>query len=241
MSGPQAAGADGSAAREASADPHGRTLVVLGDSFTAGEGDPSGHGWVGPIAAAARGGLPESTTAYPLGICGDAVADVEARWRRELEARSRTRTVTHVMLAVGTNDAWALRLAGASADGAAADAATASLLRVLDGLEDLDVPLAVVGIPPLPEAEGDATGAALDRRWADVVAVRGLRRFPLREPLSADERWARALRSAPDGIHPDAEGYAAWADALLAQGVLEWLADLAPRSSRVPPAAGVAD
>lgn len=232
---PAATGAAGEVPPE-----EGRTVVVLGDSFTAGEGDPTGVGWVGPVVAVARRTLPAATTAYPLGVCGDAIADVETRWRHELEARSRTRTVTHVLLAIGTNDAWALREAGARADGPVAAAATASLERTLDALEGLGVPLGIVGIPPLPEHVADGLGAALDGRWAGVAAVRGLRRFDLREPLGADDRWARALRAAPDGIHPDAEGYAAWADALLAQGLVDWLGRTGGGPRRRTPSAAAA-
>lgn len=202
----------------------GRTLVVLGDSFTAGEGDPSGLGWTGHVAAAARASLPAASTVYPLGVCGQTVADVARRWRTEVSARSRTREVDHVLLAVGTNDVVGLLATGGSASGTAADAATAAAGALLDELLATGAAIAAVGVPPLPEIDADRVGAALDARWAALARERDVRWFDLHEPLGADPRWARALRTAPDGIHPDAEGYRAWADALLADGLLDWLA-----------------
>ena len=49
-------------------------VCVLGDSFTAGVGDPTGAGWVGPVAAAARRSGWELTV-YGLGVRRDTSVD----------------------------------------------------------------------------------------------------------------------------------------------------------------------
>lgn len=63
-----------------------RRVLVFGDSFTAGVGDPTALGWVGRVAAAAFA-AGEGMTFQPLGIRRDTTADVAARFGTELRAR----------------------------------------------------------------------------------------------------------------------------------------------------------
>lgn len=76
--------------------------VVLGDSFVAGMGDPSGAGWVGRMqrrldAADRRVEL------VRRGIGGDTSVDVERRWAFELSRHMRPGDRS-VVLSFGAND-----------------------------------------------------------------------------------------------------------------------------------------
>ena len=78
-------------------------VCFVGDSITAGVGDPTSLGWVGRFVAAARAdGL--DVTGHNLGVRRETGPQVAARWRAEAEPRLRHGDGFGVVLAVGVND-----------------------------------------------------------------------------------------------------------------------------------------
>jgi acyl-CoA thioesterase I len=144
-----------------------RRLLVFGDSYVAGVGDPEGRGWVGRVAAALHADG-AGVTAYPLGVRGDTTADVALRWRAETAARTRDPGLdVRVVFATGANDS-------VTRDGAPRvdPARSAALLgELLDGARGLGLPALVVGPAPVGDPEADARVLALDARFAAVATL----------------------------------------------------------------------
>lgn len=96
-------GPDGDAARVPEPLDGDVRVCVLGDSFTAGTGDPEHRGWVGRVAAAG----PQPVTVYNLGVRRETSADVLGRWRAECTARLPAGVDGRVVVAFGVNDTTA--------------------------------------------------------------------------------------------------------------------------------------
>jgi acyl-CoA thioesterase-1 len=201
-------------------------VCVLGDSFTAGVGDPSGAGWVGPVAAAARG-AGWDLTAYPLGVRRDTSVDVARRWPAETAWRLKDGDRYGVVVAVGLNDV-------VLEDGrrrVTRERSLAALAEVLDGAAARGWAALVVGPPPVSEAES-ARAADLSAGMAGVCAGRAVP-FVDTTGLADDAVWAAEV-AAGDAYHPSTRGYARLA-ALVEPVFLRWLAALVePSSPEVP-------
>lgn len=194
-----------------------RRVLVFGDSFTAGVGDPTALGWVGRVAAAAFA-AGEGMTFQPLGIRRDTTADVAARFGTELRARHVPGIDTRVVLATGANDCviedGVPRLPAARS--------TALLGELLRTCAAAGLPAFVVGPAPVGDPEADAEVAGLDRAFAGVCKDAGVPYVPVARALQADGEWLNEA-AAGDGAHPGAGGYAALARVVLAGGLLDWL------------------
>jgi acyl-CoA thioesterase-1 len=201
-------------------------VCVLGDSFTAGVGDPTGAGWVGPVATAARG-AGWDLTAYPLGVRRDTSVDVARRWPAETAWRLKDGDRYGVVVAVGLNDV-------VLEDGrrrVTRERSLAALAEVLDGAAARGWAALVVGPPPVSEAES-ARAADLSAGMAGVCAGRAVP-FVDTTGLADDAVWAAEV-AAGDAYHPSTRGYARLA-ALVEPVVLRWLAALVePSSPEVP-------
>lgn len=195
-----------------------RRVLVFGDSYVAGVGDPEGRGWVGRVVAASfAAGLP--LTAFALGVRRQTSIEVAARWRGEARPRIAGGSDCRVVFAVGVNDTTVEEGAERVAPGAA-QAALAAMLgeAATDGLRAF-----VVGPPPVADAAQTARVAAVSERFAAVCAARGVPYCDVLDPLRASAAWVREVVEG-DGAHPAAGGYDALARAILAGGLLEWLA-----------------
>ena len=199
-------------------DPGDRRVLVFGDSFVAGLGDPEARGWVGRVAAASwSAGLP--LVAYPLGIRRQTSVQVAARWREEARVRLVDCVQPRVVFSFGANDATV-------EDGrprVAPDDSVATLERVLADAAQLGLAAFVVGPPPVCEPEQDARIAGLSERFAAVCAARGVPFAGVTAALGASAVW-RAEAAAGDGAHPGAGGYEELARLVLAAGWLVWIA-----------------
>src|ERR1700712_2961442 len=84
-------------------------VCFLGDSFTLGQGDVQGLGWVGRVHAAERGrGI--ALTAYNLGVRGQTGAEIAARAAAEVTPRIAGKGDRRgVVIAVGANDVFQAR------------------------------------------------------------------------------------------------------------------------------------
>jgi lysophospholipase L1-like esterase len=193
-------------------------VCVFGDSFTAGVGDPTGAGWVGPVATAARD-AGHGLTAYGLGVRRDTSVDVAQRWPGEARSRLRDGDRHGVVFAFGTNDVDEQQgrrrvarersltvLAGLLAD--ARSAGWASL---------------VVGPPPVLDIGASARAADLARGMAGVCTRSGAPFVDL-GVLATDAVWTAEV-AAGDASHPSTAGYRRLA-AVVAPAFTAWLAGL---------------
>ncbi|MFZ0874212.1 MAG: GDSL-type esterase/lipase family protein [Pseudonocardiaceae bacterium] len=78
-------------------------VCFFGDSFTVAVGHPSGVGWVGRVAAAART-HGHDLTAYNLGVRRDTSLDLASRWLGEARVRLTDGDLFAVVFAFGIND-----------------------------------------------------------------------------------------------------------------------------------------
>ena len=198
-------------------------VCFLGDSFTAGVGDPTGAGWVGPVAAAARG-AGRDLTAYALGVRRDTSVDVARRWLAETSWRLRDGDRYGVVVAVGLNDV-------VLQDGrprVSRERSLTALAEVLDGAAAGGWPALVVGPPPVSDAGESARAADLSAGMGEVCAARVVP-FVDTTGLALDPVWIAEV-AAGDAYHPSTRGYARLA-ALVQPVVERWLGEhVAPSS-----------
>ena len=190
-------------------------VCVLGDSFTAGVGDPTGGGWVLPVAAAARR-AGWDLTLYGLGVRRDTSVDVARRWRAETSWRLRDGDRYGLVLAVGLNDV-------VLEDGrprVSPGRSVAAVAEVLDGASARGWPVLVVGPPPVSGEEESERSAGLSAAIADGCATRSVP-FVDTSGLAADPVWVAEV-GAGDAYHPSTRGYARLA-ARVEPVFLRWL------------------
>ncbi len=192
-------------------------VCVLGDSFTAGVGDPTGAGWVGPVATAARG-AGWDLTAYALGVRRDSSVDVARRWLAETGWRLRNGDRYGVVLAVGLNDV--VLQDGRSQ--VSPERSLAAVAEVLDGASARGWPALAVGPPPVSDAQESARAAGLSATMASSCAARSVP-FVDTTGLAADPVWVAEV-AAGDAYHPSTRGYARLA-ALVEPVFQRWLAE----------------
>jgi acyl-CoA thioesterase-1 len=199
-----------------------RRVLIFGDSFVAGVGDPTGRGWVGRVVAASfDAGLP--LVAYNLGVRRETSTEVAARWLDEARPRMRAPAGYGVVFGFGVNDTTVedgrLRVEP--------DEAVDALGRVLDRAAQLALPALVVGPPPAGEPAQDARVRDLSGAQQRVAAARGVPFVDVFGDLCANAAWT-AEAAAGDGGHPGAGGYGALARLVLAGGWLPWLGSCGP-------------
>ncbi|MGY1746231.1 GDSL-type esterase/lipase family protein [Blastococcus sp. SYSU D00695] len=193
-------------------------VCFVGDSFTAGVGDPEHLGWTGRLAARSeREGRP--LTRYVLGVRRETSAEVAARWMAECRPRlGGGDWESRLVLSVGVNDTTVEdgvpRLEPARS--------AAALGEVLAGAAAVGWPVLVVGPAAVADDAHNARTAALDARLAAVCAEHGVPHVPVLGALAADPTY-RAEVAAGDGAHPGAAGYALLAD-LVHPHWQDWLA-----------------
>lgn len=184
-------------------------VCFLGDSFTAGVGDPTRLGWVGRLAASAD---PHATslTVYNLGIRRDTSRQIHARWKAECLPRLPDTVDGRLVLSFGVND-MTRHGAGLRVD----PRTSAETLRTLLTEAAPGLPVLVVGPPPGLDPERNPRLADLDARYADVCAAQEVPYVSVFDVLADEPRW-RADLTAGDGVHPGADGYQVLADLVTA-------------------------
>lgn len=188
-------------------------ICFIGDSFVNGTGDPTGLGWVGRAAAAARRRGHDVTT-YNLGIRRDTSADVATRWQEEVSRRLPADIDGRLVFSFGANDCIV-------ENGAPRVAAERSLenARSILGAAKARHPILMLGPPPLPLGDAEPRVAALSQEFQALAAALDLPYLDLHTPLAAIGLWRIEL-AAGDGAHPGAAGYALIAD--LVEGWAPW-------------------
>ena len=198
-------------------------VCVLGDSFTAGVGDPTGAGWVGPVASSARR-AGWNLTVYDLGVRRDTSVDVARRWVAETSWRLREGDRYGVVVAVGLND---VVLEGGRPR-VPPERSIAALTGVLDGAAARGWPALAVGPPPVADAGESSRAAALSAGMAVACAARAVP-FVDATALARDPVWVAEVATG-DAYHPSAVGYARLA-ALVEPAFVRWLGGLVTPSS----------
>jgi acyl-CoA thioesterase I len=187
-------------------------LVVVGDAFAAGVGDPKALGWVGRVVA--RSQSPDlALTTYNLGVRDDSSADVLDRWREESAPRFAPGTEHRLVLAMGHGDV---------AQGLSTARSRLNLANVLDDAAAYTIPTLVVGPAPMLDPSFDDRLRVVAEAQADVCGRRGVPFVDCFEPLLRHEQWQSDLATG-DGIHPGQAGYGLIAWLVLHQGWPEWL------------------
>jgi acyl-CoA thioesterase I len=191
-------------------------LLVFGDSFVAGVGDPCGQGWVGRVVAAAfAAGCP--ITAYSLGVRRETSVEVAVRWRFEAMTRLAPGADCRVVFAVGANDTTLEE----GAQRVAPERSRMALEKMLDQAAEQALPAAVAGPPPVGDHAQRARCAALSGAFGELCAERAVPFWPVTD--LADSRVWIEEQAVGDGAHPAAGGYDVLARALLDAGLLAWL------------------
>jgi len=190
-----------------------RKLIVLGDSGVYGWGDPDEGGWCERLRRHWMG-LPGAPVLYPLGVRGDGLERVAARWRQEVSCRGELRRqLPHgVLLSLGLNDSARV----GRADGRPQldpEGFLFGLQQLLGQIRSM-APVLVLGLTPVDEQAMPYAEVL----WYGLEAVRHYERLleeacleadvpflPLLESLLADPAWLQWL--GPDGLHLNSEGH----------------------------------
>lgn len=215
------------------------TVVSLGDSLTAGEGDEDGLGFPGDLtalidAAPGRSG----STLVNLGMSGwDSTMMVEGGWNgpSQLDAAVAETTAAVaagspvlVTILIGSNDMWFL-YDGSGDEDAAAEVYRANLERTVRELTEAGA-VVVVGLPNDPslllatqdiaylnnylpnitEEEVQLMSPMSDRLGSIVAEIAAAYGARIVDTESA--LWADETLMADDLIHPNSAGYAVLAD-----------------------------
>ena len=218
-----------------------RQLVVLGDSGVHGWGDREGGGWCQRLRLQWMG-LPQTPVVYGLGVRGDGLERVAARWRSEWSCRGELRrhVPDGVLLSVGLNDTARV----GRVDGRpqlSLEGFGFGMARLLKEMRQ-NCSVLVLGLTPVDEhvmpfadclwysnRDIERYEAALGEvcHDADVPFL------PLHQSMRSDPSWLRWIE--PDGIHLNADGHAWIHDqvqgwrALLAWAQLETVSNVSVR------------
>lgn len=190
-----------------------RKLIVLGDSGVYGWGDPLEGGWCERLRRHWME-LPAGPVLYPLGVRGDGLERVAARWRTEVGCRGelRRQQPQGILLAVGLNDSARV----GRADGRPQLDPEGFLFGLQQWLAEASAiaPVLVLGLTPVEEQAmpfADVLWYSLEtvRRYEALLEEACMQAdvpfLPLLESLLADPSWPRWLLD--DGIHLNSEGH----------------------------------
>ena len=217
-----------------------RQLVVLGDSGVHGWGDRLGGGWCERLRLEWMG-LPDAPVIYPLGVRGDGLEAVSARWHSEWSCRGelRRQRPDGVLLSVGLNDT--ARIGRPNGRPQLSEEAYAFGMGQLLEAISRDSSVLVIGMTPvddhvMPFADCLWYANPMIERYEAVLAEtcrdHDVPFLTMHRPLLSEPNWLSWLE--PDGIHLNAEGHA-WMHQRLRQwtALLDW-AGLQPLKTLTP-------
>lgn len=185
-------------------------IHFIGDELVAGYGDPRALGWAGRVMARTPRELDAMWTS--LAVPGETTAQLADRWQEEVALRSSHTVPNRLVLGLGVADVLA---------GVSHARSRLSVANILDKAVSEHRACFVVGPPPLPCVDPDAT-AALSRAVAEVCHRRGTPFVDTFEPLRNHEQWMEDVTAA-GGEHPGQAGYGLMAWLVLHRGWYEWL------------------
>ena len=189
-------------------------IHFIGDEIVAGYGDVRALGWTGRVLAR----TPQEADLLPstLAIPGETLAQLAERWHDEVAPRSTHTRENRLVIGIGVGDVLA---------GMSAARSRLALANILDKASSEHRPCFVVGPPPLPHADTDAT-AALSHAAAEVCRRRSTPYVEVFDPLRHHDQWLTDV--AGGAGHPAQTGYGLMAWLVLHRGWYEWLGVEAP-------------
>lgn len=193
--------------------PRNVALVVLGDSYANGFGDPKGQGWVTRVLG--RTSHPDLVlTAYNLAVAGYTSHDVLSQWYDEVPRRWGAAGERRLVVAVGTNDILT---------GMSLARHRLNLANLLDQATTSGVGTLVVGPPPHDDESVNEAVAAFVAAQADVCGRRSVPFVDCFTPLHGHEQWRADVAASGAAPHPGQAGYGLLAWLVLHGGWGEWL------------------
>ncbi|ERN40387.1 lysophospholipase L1 [Rubidibacter lacunae KORDI 51-2] len=206
--------------------PHLQRIAAIGDSLIYGFGDSEGGGWVERLRCRWLDPAAPGPAVYNLGVRGDRVGQVAARFEREVCGRGELRRQVPdlAIVSVGVNDSARL----GRPDGrlyTPIETFATDLENLLAIARDV-CPVLFVGMVPVNDTRMPFAGSlyfslAEQRRYRDVTrGICARRRVPYLDTLALWEQRGRAWWQAqlcPDGLHPNVGGYR-----VLLADVLAW-------------------
>ena len=190
-----------------------KQLVVIGDSGVLGWGDRLAGGWCERLRLSWMQ-LPEAPVVYPLGVRGDGLERVNARWRTEWACRGelRRKVPDAVLLSVGLNDTARV----GSRDGRqqlTPEAFVFGLSQLLDEIRQ-SASVMVMGMTAvdehvMPYAEclwySNNDIEAMEAATAEACRDIDVPFLSLHSEMLAEPDWLTWME--PDGIHLNSDGH----------------------------------
>ena len=217
-----------------------KQLVVMGDSGVLGWGDRLAGGWCERLRLSWMQ-LPEAPVVYPLGVRGDGLERVNARWRTEWACRGelRRKVPDAVLLSVGLNDTARV----GSRDGRqqlTPEAFVFGLSQLLDEIRQ-SASVMVMGMTAvdehvMPYAEclwySNNDIEAMEAATAEACRDIDVPFLSLHGDMLAEPDWITWME--PDGIHLNSDGHG-WIERKISAwpALMAW-AGLEPTLTSVP-------
>ena len=217
-----------------------KQLVVMGDSGVLGWGDRLAGGWCERLRLSWMQ-LPEAPVVYPLGVRGDGLERVNARWRTEWACRGelRRKVPDAVLLSVGLNDTARV----GSRDGRqqlTPEAFVFGLSQLLDEIRQ-SASVMVMGMTAvdehvMPYAEclwySNNDIEAMEAATAEACRDIDVPFLSLHGDMLAEPDWLTWME--PDGIHLNSDGHG-WIERKISAwpALMAW-AGLEPTLTPVP-------
>ncbi len=206
-----------------------RQLVVLGDSGVHGWGDREAGGWCQRLRLDWMA-MPQTPVVYGLGVRGDGLERVTARWRSEWCCRGelRRQSPAGVLLSVGLNDTARVgRIDGRPQ--LSLDGFGFGMGRLLTEIRQ-EANVFVLGLTPvdehvMPFADclwySNRDIALYEAALSEACQEADVPFLPLQESIQSEPGWLSWME--PDGLHLNADGHA-WIHRQLQQwnALLTW-------------------
>jgi len=159
-------------------------LSFIGDELVAGHGDGRALGWTGRVMA--RTPRDADILWTSLAVPGETTAQMSDRWGPEVARRSTHTGINRLVVGLGVADVLA---------GVSYARSRLALANILDTAASDHRECFVVGPPPLPEADPDAT-AQLSQAAEEVCLRRNVPYVDAFEPLRNHEQWTADVAAA---------------------------------------------
>ena len=217
-----------------------KQLVVIGDSGVLGWGDRLAGGWCERLRLSWMQ-LPEAPVVYPLGVRGDGLERVNARWRMEWACRGelRRKVPDAVLISVGLNDTARV----GSRDGRQQLTPEAFVFGLSQLLEEIrqSASVMVMGMTAvdehvMPYAEclwySNNDIEAMEAATAEACRDIDVPFLSLHSEMLAEPDWLTWME--PDGIHLNSDGHG-WIERKISTwpALMAW-AGLEPTLTSVP-------
>ncbi|MBI4897718.1 MAG: G-D-S-L family lipolytic protein [Actinobacteria bacterium] len=193
-------------------------VYFFGDSFVAGFGDPTGHGWIGRVQESAP---PEMRfTAVNRGVPGATSIQCVRDWQDAAERLlADDVSGSGVVFSFGTNDVISVMPPGQTCE---------ALGEALSLAAAIGMPALVVGPPPIGDMpREERLLASLAGDLALICATHGAFYVDAHDELLASPVWMSEI-ACGDGSHPQADGYETLAKLVIDAGFFDWLAGRDP-------------